>query len=251
MNKIFLCVCTGTKYGTMYVEKLYNMVKRHSTDVTFYVITDSRKDWHSDINQIIVSPLYPTWWNKVHMFRDDLGIEGRVVFMDLDIVIIRNIDHLWEFEGDAFVIIQDFNRCRIPNYHVRNSSVMKFNAGQEAHVYNNFKDNHAQIMKKFRGDQDYMTSLYRNGPIWPREWIMSYKWEIGLEQGEKKNSPHDKFVKERFTKETVVEIRNGQKTTVEKIKKYHLPDDCAVMVFHGKPNPAEIKHDPLVIENWR
>ena len=24
--------------------------------------------------------------------------------MDLDVVIINNIDHLWDFEGDAFVI---------------------------------------------------------------------------------------------------------------------------------------------------
>ena len=50
----------------------------------------------------------------------------------------------------------------------------------------------------------------------------------------KKRSPHDKFVKEKYTD-----------------KKHGLPDDCCVAVFHGKPNPAEIQHDPLVLDNWR
>ena len=234
MIKNFVCVRTGNKYGTMYVDKLYNMVTRHSNDIKFNVITDSKKDWRPEINQIVVSPLFPTWWNKIHMFRDDIGLEGRVLFMDLDIVVIRNIDHLWDFEGDAFVIIQDFNRCRIPNYHVRNSSVMKFNAGQEVHVWKKFLNDPQKIISQFRGDQDYMTSLFRQSPIWPRDWIMSYKWEIGLEPGEKKRSPHDKFVPEKFHK-----------------VKYGLPSECAVIVMHGKPNPAEVEKDPLIIDNWK
>ena len=126
MKKSFVCVCTGTKYGPQYVNTLYNMVTRHSTDVEFNLITDAKKAVNENIIQRVVTPHYKTWWNKVHMFRDDIGLEGRIVFMDLDVVIINNIYHLWDFEGDAFVIIQDFNRCRIKNYNVRNSSVMKF-----------------------------------------------------------------------------------------------------------------------------
>ena len=232
--KSFVCVCTGKKYGTEYVDKLYNMVSRHASDYKFFVITDTRKNWHSQINQIVVNPVFPTWWNKIHMFRNDIGLEGRVLFMDLDVVIFRNIDEFWEFEGDAFVIIQDFNRCRIPNYHVRNSSVMKFVAGQEVHIWNEFKQDPQKVISKFRGDQDYMTARFPGGPIWPREWVMSYKWEIGLEPGEKKRSPHDLFVKQPYTD-----------------RKHGLPDDCSVAVFHGKPNPAEVFHDPLVKDNWQ
>ena len=249
--KSFVCVCTGNKYGTKYVDILYNMVSRHASDFKFFVITDSRKDWRPEINQLVVDPIYPTWWNKIHMFRDDIGLEGRVLFMDLDVVIFRNIDHLWDFEGDAFVIIQDFNRCRIPNYQVRNSSVMKFVAGQEAHIWNEFKADPQKVMRRFRGDQDYMTAKYKDGPIWPREWIMSYKWEIGLEEGEKRRSVNDKFVKQRQTTEKIIVIKNGQKIEQERVKKFELPDDCAVAVFHGKPNPEEIMHDRLITENWR
>ena len=232
--KSFVCVCTGNKYGTEYVDKLYNMASRHASDFKFFVITDARKNWHSRINQIVVDPVFPTWWNKIHMFRDDIGLEGTVLFMDLDVVIFRNIDQFWDFEGDAFVIIQDFNRCRIPNYRVRNSSVMKFVAGQEVHIWKKFVEDPQKIYRRFRGDQDYMTAEFQDSPIWPREWIMSYKWEIGLEPSEKKRSPNDLFVKKPYTD-----------------RKHNLPEDCSVAVFHGKPNPAEIQHDPLVIENWR
>ncbi len=63
----FVCVCTGTKYGTQYVDKLYNMATRHATDFKFHVITDVKKNWRAEINQIVVDPIYPTWWNKIHM----------------------------------------------------------------------------------------------------------------------------------------------------------------------------------------
>jgi hypothetical protein len=96
-----------------------------------------------------------------------------------------------------------------------------------------------------------MTAKFTNGPVWPKEWVMSYKWEIGLEPGEKRRSPHDLFVKERVQKIKKVIIKNGQKMETEEIKKFNLPDDCSVAVFHGKPNPAEIELDPLVKENWR
>ena len=75
---------------------------------------------------------------------------------------------------------------------------MKFDAGKEVHVWEKFKNDPQRIIDRFRGDQDYMTHLYKGGLIWPHNWIMSYKWEIGLEPGEKKRSPHDKFVSERY-----------------------------------------------------
>jgi hypothetical protein len=251
MKKSFVCVCTGNKYGTVYVDKLYNMASRHANNFKFFVITDSKKDWRSEINQIVVQPVFPTWWNKIHMFRNDIGLEGQVLFMDLDVVIFNSIDHLWEYGNDEFVIIQDFNRCRIKDYRVRNSSVMKFQAGKEVKVWEEFKSDPQRIMKKFRGDQDYMTARYPNAKLWPHNWVMSYKWEIGLEPGEKRNSPNDKFVQERITREKIITIRNGQKIESERIKKFNLPSDCSVAVFHGKPNPAEITKDPLVIDNWR
>jgi len=227
MIKSFVCVCTGDKYTPKYVNTLYNMVMRHSTDVKFHVITDSVKaGFDENITQIAVTPLYKSWWNKVHMFRDDIGLEGTVIFMDLDVVILKNIDHLWEFEGDAFVIIQDFNRCRIKNYHVRNSSVMKFHAGNEVDMWHKFNADPGKIQSSYQGDQNYVTAERKHCCIWPYEWIMSYKWELGL-------------------------MKEDQRRPNDKIRNSAIPQECCVAVFHGKPDPGDIKQDPVIIENWR
>ena len=227
MIKSFVCVCTGNKYAPSYVNTLYNMVERNSTNVQFYVITDSHKSgFDQHIKQIVITPLYKSWWNKVHMFRDDIGLEGTVIFMDLDVVILKNIDHLWEFEGDAFVIIQDFNRCRIQDYQVRNSSVMKFHAGNEVDMWHKFEHNPGKIQSNYQGDQNYVTAERKNCCIWPHDWIMSYKWELGL-------------------------MKEDQKRANDKLRNSAIPQECCVAVFHGKPDPGDIKHDPVIIEHWR
>lgn len=252
MNSI-VSVCTGDKYPDRYVEILYNMCSRHADNFKFFCLTDRPRQLNQNIHQVIIDKnnLWPSWWNKIHIFNKHMPFVGRVLYMDLDVVIFRNINKLWDFGNDNFVIIQDFNRCRIKNYHVKNSSVMKWNHGTQHELYQKFVNDHNQIMRKWRGDQDYITHMLPNAVIWPTEWIMSYKWEIGLEPGEKRNSNNDKFVSERYTTKTEMTIKDGQKIMKNIIVKHNLPDGCSIAVFHGKPNPAEITKDPLVIDNWR
>jgi len=251
--KSIVSVCTGDKYPDRYVDILYNMCSRHAKDFKFFCITDRNRAINSNINQVKIEQgnLWPSWWNKIHIFNKHMPFEGKVLYMDLDVVIFRNIDNLWEFGNDNFIIIQDFNRCRIKNYHVKNSSVMRWNHGSQHNLYTNFLNEKDKIIKKYRGDQDYITHMIPDAVVWPTNWIMSYKWEIGLEPGEKKNSPNDKFVSERYTTKTEITIKDGKKIFKDVLIKHNLPQDCSVAVFHGKPNPAEITKDPLVIDNWR
>jgi len=251
MNRSFVSVCTGDKYPDRYVDILYNMVSRHTNNFKFFVITDRQRALNSNIHQVIIDQIFPTWWNKVHLFNAKHPFVGDIIYMDLDVVIFRSIENLWNFEPNHFTIIQDFNRCRIPNYNVKNSSVMKWRHGEYNHIWEKFKSDPSAIIKKYKGDQDYMTKELKDPKLWPHNWIMSYKWEIGLEPEEKRRSPNDKFVGNRVTKNTTVIIKNGKKEFVTTYKKHKLPDDCCVAVFHGKPNPAEITKDPLVIDNWR
>jgi len=247
----FVCVCTGNKYPDQYVNILYNMVSRHTSNFTFYCVTDQPRGLKPEIQQVIIKDVFPTWWNKVHIFNKDMPFQGTVLYLDLDVVIFRSIEKLWDFSPNNFAIIQDFNRCRIKNYHVKNSSAMKWMHGKYHHLYEKFCNSQNDIMRRYRGDQDYLTAEVKDAVTWPTTWIMSYKWEIGLEPGEQKNSPNDKFVTQRYSVVTETVIKNGQKIIREKKVKHNLPDDCAIAVFHGKPNPAAITKDPLVIDNWR
>lgn len=86
----------GTLYGSEYVNKLYNGITRNtSISIKFICFTDNTEGIHSDI---ICEPL-PTQfntlcWGKLHLFNPELGLQGKVVFIDLDMIITGNIDSI-------------------------------------------------------------------------------------------------------------------------------------------------------------
>ena len=46
-------------------------------------------------------------------------------------------------------------------------------------------------------------------------------------------------------------MKEDQRRPNDKIRNSPIHNDCCVAVFHGKPDPGEIKHDPVVMEHWR
>tara|TARA_B100001113_G_scaffold353802_1_gene360044 strand:- start:1726 stop:2352 length:627 start_codon:yes stop_codon:yes gene_type:complete len=208
------------------------MCKRQSTvDFKFSCITDDETGLDEDIN-IIKFPSHPgikTWWSKVWMFSKDLPLEGTLLYFDLDVVLFRNIDNLWDYEPGKFCILQDFNRCRIENWHICNSSVMRWEAGSLNHLWDIYNDHWQRIQGNNHGDQDYITAKEgKTATRWPVTWIQSYKWEM---------------VGKKDTK-----IRNGKKFVFQNPPT--IPDDCHTAVFHGEPKPFNCG-DKLIVDNWK
>ena len=89
-----LCVRFGNKYSISYVEKLRNMIDRHTTvPYNLYCLTDDPTPIKGVV--LIVRPnegYVKGWWHKVHMFNTDLPLSGRILYMDLDVVICNNIE---------------------------------------------------------------------------------------------------------------------------------------------------------------
>lgn len=107
-----LCVRFGNKYGISYVEKLRNMVKRHTT-IPYKLVCLTDDPQPIEGVQLIVQKnagYAKGWWHKVHMFDSKLPLSGRILYMDLDIVICGNLDKLLQIEGKTFMGIRDFNR---------------------------------------------------------------------------------------------------------------------------------------------
>jgi len=103
MKNYVVCLKHGTKYSAEYVNTLYNMVSRNLTiDYEFVCITED----HNNINpQITILPLRTNenisgWWYKPMVFDPELGLEGNILFLDLDIVIFNNIDKLFTYESE-------------------------------------------------------------------------------------------------------------------------------------------------------
>ena len=209
------------------------MCKRNiTTDYKFHCITDSPKDLDPHINTIQLpnDPAIKTWWSKLWMFGADFPLKGNILYFDLDVIIFNNIDHLFTHNPGKFHIIRDFNRCRVKDWKMSNSSVMRWEAGTMNYLWDEFKANSSKIMSQNHGDQDWITKRATDDINWfPDDWIRSYKWEmIGL-------------------KDTKLLNKDGKKIFR---KPADITPENKVAVFHGEPKPFNCG-DEWVVKNWR
>jgi hypothetical protein len=226
-----LCVRFGNKYGREYVERLRNMVSRHLTlPYEFVCLSDDQTP--IDGVRIIYQPnakYSKGWWHKVHMFDPTLPLQGRILYFDLDVVICNNIDKLVLYCPDQFLGIHDFNRKFYTSWKYLNSSVLAWNHGTQSTIYDQFKQRSHDALR-MQGDQDWIWKLCQNKiKFWPKEWIQSYKWEIRR-------------------KEELI-LLNGKRQFKEVKDDVVINPECCIAVFHGEPNPCEVK-DKFVIDNW-
>jgi len=223
----FACVCYGDKYPPEYVQKLYNMVKRHLTiDHKFYVFTDLVK-LHKQVEGDIIFNKFPEddlegWWNKMQLFHTDSPLEGTTLYMDLDVVITDNINCFIEFCPDmSFVGMNDFN----PATKGWNSSVMKFkNADLHEKLWLSFMKDRPNLLRRFAGDQNLLSEFIKGTPgcdSFPDSWTQSYKWY------DRKGN--------RYSKRDMKYDHNGE---------------SLVTVFHGQPNPHESDQE-WIKNNWK
>lgn len=232
-NRYVCCLKYGNKYSSEYVNKLNNMVKRNLTiDYEFVCFTENASGIDKDI-RIEPLPNLPVngWWYKPMFFDPKFVLKGTLLFLDLDLVVFKNIDNLFSYEPTKFCIIRDFNRYIIKNYNKFNSSVFRLDTGHHPQVYTDFIKNTQSICSRYHGDQDWIRKQITSDFVyWPDDWIQSYKWEMrGKPVFDKKPRGERDFL-----------ISGDPK----------IKDDTNIAVFHGDPNPHNCK-DQWVVDNWR
>ena len=223
----FVCVNVGTKYPKSYTETLYNMVQRNTTvPHKFYVITD-QVTLYPEPHFITVEP--PTddvgWWVKMSMYKQGVLPPGDYLYCDLDVVIVDNIDCL--FEHEPFGILRDFIRPEngLDGGKEFNSSVVKFDNRQTNGIWEYFISNRKHWLQRqkqinFYGDQNVVSS-YLNyypdfGNPFPDEWAWSFK--KGVERGATAGDRSEWFGR-------------------------YPPDGGKICIFHGEPNPTQVAND--------
>ena len=239
MSVNIICMKWGDKYGSDYVNKLHNMVSKNLTKkFRFICFTENEKGLN---NRIEIFPLPSIkmpknkperGWRKLSILQKDLnGLTGTCLFLDLDIVIVDNIDPIFELSGE-FLIAFDKRKKKSS---IGNSSVFRFEAGAHHDIYENFNNNSSTILSIFRNEQAYLSDMIVKKGIfqyWPEGWCPSFKYHCVP------NFPLNYFLSPK------------------------IPMGAKIILFHGLPEPADaaegksgrwyryIKKSPWINEHW-
>lgn len=194
-----ICVKWGDKFGSHFVNRLYSMVTKNlSHEFRFYCYTDDSEGIDSDI-EIIDIPEdndLEVWWNKLALFQKGM-FNGTCLFLDLDVVIQNNIDHLIDhLDKDCLTKVKcywkdksktkygiDPNNIKSSYDMTNNSSVMLWEADSLCDVWNHFMEDSEYYMLKYRGIDRF---IYHEGfktKGFPRGEIYSRLFGFDLDNG--------------------------------------------------------------------
>jgi hypothetical protein len=217
----------GRKFGPHYVNRLHSMVARHlARPHRFVCLTDDPTGLNAGIEArplpaMRVPEGRDRGWRKLATFGAPLfDLEGPVLFLDLDVVIVDAIDCFFEHPGE-FCIIKDWAQ---PWRKTGNSSVYRFEANAHPEVLARFLADVERARRQVRNEQEYLTrAMDARGVLsyWPRAWCASFRY------GCLPMFPLSLFVKPK------------------------KPPQAKIIVFHGVPKPQEaVARASWIAEHW-
>lgn len=162
-------------FSPQYVEKLHRMAWRHvKRPFRFVCLTDRPKEVGSGVEVIKVKlpQGLKGWWAKVELFNPAHGLQGRILYLDLDTLPVAPLAPVIDFPAQ-FALAPD----GAPNFKgggglkvVKrfNSSVMLWTAGENSEIYTKFTP---AVAKRLWGDQDWIGELFPKAVTMPKEWF--------------------------------------------------------------------------------
>lgn len=207
----------GEIYNSRYVNALAANIKNNVTvDVELAVLTNDP----TGINMEVVDRIIPMahdfagWWSKIELFRRGIFTSERVLYFDLDTVIVDNIDDIVMNESEFAGLLDFMSKPRFQ------TGVMLWEPSKYHHIYDDFVKNPRLVMgTHVEGDAGWIRENIENksyfNQILPKR-IVSFK----------------------------VHCYNAAR------KYINIPDNAAVVCFHGKPRPHTIT-DYKITKHWK
>lgn len=169
-----VCVKHGDLYSSDYVNILFDMVRRNlfeGKQGKFICFTDDPEYLDEGIEVRSLPGNLTGWWNKLYLFKKDLFPEGdRIVYFDLDTVIVGGLDHIVNYDGD-FAILRDFYRPL-----GLQSSVMAWKANHCSEWWDEYERlGYPEIVG---GDQSFIEGCVEDPDLWQELFpgnFVSYK----------------------------------------------------------------------------
>lgn len=146
---------SGGQYTVEGVKRLAAEVFEHiHQPYDFVCLTDVREGVTGGPNgeEIWWHPLlydWPGWWSKMELFRP--GVEGRILFLDIDTRVVGDLSEIASYDGDI-AMIEDFNQPdRVQ------SGVMAFlSGGASDRIWEQWIADPNGHMEDWRGDGEWL-----------------------------------------------------------------------------------------------
>ncbi len=220
MTQTVICMKWGPRYGADFANRLWGMIRRNTTrDTRLICFTDNAEGVHPDIECRPIPhvdlpeshQMKP--WRKISLWNRDLGLEGDILFMDLDLVITGTIDSFFDHAPEeTFCVIRNWTQ---PDKRIGNTSVYRFRVGAHHDVYQRLMDDPEGVTGAHPNSQTYISRTISSMAFWPAEWCVSFKHSL------------------------------MPRWPLNFIKDVPLPETARVVAFTGKPDP-----DDAVVGKW-
>lgn len=221
MNNIVICIKWGTAFRSSDVNMLFRACQEHSpSPLRFVCLTDdpigltkgieARKIF--DIGLAPEEWSRPGVWPKLSLFSSDLITLGRVLFLDLDMMVVGDLSPFFEpTQGAYFQNMGDSWRpSPKSNGRETGTCIFSYDPGAEQKVLEVFLADKTAAMARWRNEQDFVGAHVSEAHYWPEGLVVSFKRHLCH--------------------------RNGAGLLA---KPKRPPKTASIVAFHGTPRPRE------------
>ena len=215
MVQTVICTKWGKRYPAKYANILWSMIKRNTQRNTRLVCyTDDTAGLDPEIEAYPMPHIQLTdrrknsTWRKISLWQEKLdGIEGDVLYIDLDVVITSSIDAFFDYKPESnFCVIENWTQFGTG---ICNTSVYRFKVGAHTYLFDKMDNDPASMIAQYPNSQTFISYEIQNKDFWPAAWCQSFKhtmlptWPLNL------------------------------------FKAAKLPSETKIVCFTGRPDPDE------------
>lgn len=189
-NINIISILWGKKYKEVDVNRLFYMIRRNTShNISFHLFTNEELP---ELDPEIIrhnepgkdTNIYKASYNyrKEAALCDNLlgGLtRQRVFFFDLDVLIMKNLDDLFDYpKEDKFYIINDWNTR---GDHVGQATCYSFVVGTLGYIKDHYEENSQSVVQQFgTASQEYLSHMviqeFSKLEFWPESWCRSFRF---------------------------------------------------------------------------
>jgi hypothetical protein len=164
-------------YTRDYVARLAGMVSRHmDREYRFVCLTDRPKDVPKGVEAVKVPALpdgVKAWWWKLRAFDPAVGLTGRVLYIDLDSIVVGSLAPLLDMPASLALAPDTGSKFHTKDTGLKlvkrfNGSVMAFDAGTHADLWSRYTE---KLTRVYWSDQDVIGLWKPDAATFPTAWV--------------------------------------------------------------------------------